>query len=285
MAKNWSDSEIDAIVRDYFVMLEHEQTGRAFSKAEHRRVLMETIERGEKSIEFKHMNISAVMDALGLPYIDGYKPLRNYQKALFEAVEAHLNERPLLHRLLVGEDEVLPNRIRESIFGETIFFDKAPPQRETLEQDKPEDIESIVSRFEHPAERDAWNRNLGKAGELLVYEYERRRLQTIGRKDLADRVRWVARDDGDGYGYEILSFKGRGDKANRELWLAVKTTNGSSRTPFYVTGNELRVSKQRPDAFRIFRLYDFRRQARAFCLAPPLERHVLLSPTIFRASF
>ena len=45
MAKNWSDSEIDAIVRDYFVMLEHEQTGRAFSKAEHRRVLMETIER------------------------------------------------------------------------------------------------------------------------------------------------------------------------------------------------------------------------------------------------
>ena len=55
---------------------------------------METIGRSKKSIEFKHMNISAVMDALGLPYIDGYKPLGHYQEALFEAVEAHLNEKP-----------------------------------------------------------------------------------------------------------------------------------------------------------------------------------------------
>lgn len=42
MAKTWSDREIDAIVRDYFVMLEHEQMGRAYSKSEHRSVLMET---------------------------------------------------------------------------------------------------------------------------------------------------------------------------------------------------------------------------------------------------
>ena len=173
----------------------------------------------------------------------------------------------------------------ESSAGETIVFDKAPPQRETPVQDIPEDIESIVSRFEHPAERDARNRKLGKAGELLVYEYERRRLQTIGRKDLSDRVRWIARDEGDGYGYDILSFSGKGDEANRELWLEVKTTNGSAVTPFYITRNELRVSEQRADAFRIFRLYDFRRLVRAYCLAPPLERHVSLSPTIYRASF
>ena len=103
MAKDWSDSEIDAIVLDYFVMLEHEQKGGAFSKAEHRRVLMETIKRSKRSIEFKHMNISAVMDALGLPYIKGYKPYRNYQKALFEAVKARLVERHDLVQLLTGK--------------------------------------------------------------------------------------------------------------------------------------------------------------------------------------
>ena len=285
MANIWSDSEIDAIVRDYFDMLELEQTGRAFSKTEHWRVLMEITGRTRGSIHFKLMNISAVMDALGLPYIDGYKPLGNYQRALFEAVEAHLNERPNLYRLLIGEAETLRNPTKESIPGETIVFDEAPPQRQTPEQDIPKHIESIVSRFEHPAERDARNRNLGKAGELLVYEYERYRLQTVGRKDLSDRVRWVARDDGDGYGYDILSFNGKGDDADRQLWLEVKTTTGSAATPFCITRNELRVSRQRPDALRIFRLYDFRRQARAFCLAPPLERHVSLSPTIFRASF
>ena len=266
-------------------MLEHEQTGRAFNKAGHRRVLMRITGRSNGSIEFKHRNISAVMNALGLPYIDGYMPLENYQKALFEAVQAHLNERLDLYKLLIGEAGMLQDRTLESISGENIVFDKAPPQREVPGQDIPEDIESIVRRFEHPAERDARNRYLGKAGELLVFEYEKRRLQTIGRRDLSDQVRWVARDDGDGYGYDILSFNGKGDEASRELWLEVKTTNGPRRTPFYITRNELSVSEQRADSFRIFRLYDFRRQVRAYCLAPPLDKHVLLSPTIYRASF
>ena len=135
------------------------------------------------------------------------------------------------------------------------------------------------------AERDARNRILGKAGESLVYEYERLRLKTIGRKDLSECVRWVARDDGDGYGYDIRSFNGEGEDADQELWLEVKTTNGSATTPFYITRNELHVSKQRPDVFRIFRLYDFRKRVRAYRLAPPLEEHLSLTPTIFRASF
>ena len=285
MARIWSDDENNAIVKDYFVMLEHEQEGRAFDKSEHRRNLMVTIGRTNKSIEFKHMNISAVMEALGLPHIEGYTPLGNYQLALFEAVEAYLNERPDLHKLLIGEAGTLPEGTAESITGESIVFDTTPPERVSSDQGISEDIEPIVRRFEHPAERDARNRNLGKAGELLVYEYERHRLQTLGRKDLSEGVRWVARDDGDGYGFDILSFKGKGSEAEQELWLEVKTTNGSATTPFYITRNELQVSKERPDALRIFRLYDFRKQVRAYRLAPPLERHVSLVPTIFRASF
>ena len=37
MAKTWSESENEAIVKDYFVMLEHEQMGQSFNKAAHRR--------------------------------------------------------------------------------------------------------------------------------------------------------------------------------------------------------------------------------------------------------
>ena len=86
------------------------------------------------------------------------------------------------------------------------------------------------------------------------YTNMRGTVSILGRKDLSDSVRWVARDDGDGYGFDILSFNGKGDKAEQELWLEVKTTNGSATTPFYITRNELQVSKQRPDAFRLFRL-------------------------------
>ncbi len=103
MAKDWSDREIGAIVRDYFVMLEHEQMGRAYSKAEHRRVLMRVVRRSKGSIERKHMNISAVMKDLQLPHIRGYKPYRNYQRALYEAVKASLEERQDLFELLTSE--------------------------------------------------------------------------------------------------------------------------------------------------------------------------------------
>lgn len=173
----------------------------------------------------------------------------------------------------------------ESFLSEVIVFDNVPPKHGTPDPDMPKEIKSIVSRFEHPAERDARNKSLGRAGELLVYEYERRRLQAIGRKDLSDHVRWVTRNEGDGSGFDVLSFNGEGDEADQELWLEVKTTNGSATTPFCITRRELHVSEQRPDAFRIFRLYDFRKQVRAYCLTPPLETYVSLTPTIFRASF
>ena len=266
-------------------MLEHELTGRSFRKSEHRRALMETISRSAGSIERKHMNISAVMAALGLPYIEGYKPYTHYQRALFEAVQIHLARRRDFYELLIGDAGVPQHGPIESIAGVSIAFDSAPPPREAPRQGLPEDLRRIVRRFEPPAERDARNRRLATAGESLVFELERHRLQATGRMDLSNRVRWVARDDGDGHGYDILSFHGIGDRADQERWLEVKTTNGPRTTPFFITRNELKVSRQRPDVFRIVRLYDFRRKIRGYRLSPPLEKHVWLSPTIYSASF
>ena len=90
MARSWNQYELEAIVEDYFVMLEQEQSGRRFNISAHRRALMGVIDRSNGSIERKHMNISAVMAVLGLPHINGYKPFSHYQNALFEVVEEHL---------------------------------------------------------------------------------------------------------------------------------------------------------------------------------------------------
>lgn len=284
-AKAWNENENYAIVREYFAMLESEQKGEPYNKTAHRQVLTETTGQSDNSIDFTFMNISAILLALGLPQIDGYKPLGNYRRALFEAVETHFEERPDLYAFLTGEVEIPPTRVGESNYEDSILFDNAPPPREPSEQSIPEEIEAFNRRLGHPAERDARNKNLGTAGEQLVFEYEKLRLLAIGQAELSHRVRWVARDDGDGCGYDILSFNGKGDEPDRELWLEVKTTNGSASTPFFITGNELRVSKERPDVYRIFRLYDFRKQARAFYLAPPLDKEVTLTPSVFRASF
>ncbi len=291
MPRNWSEAEIAAILEDYFAMLLLELEGRQYNKTEHRLALMDTVDRTKGSIERKHMNISAVLEKLGLPAIDGYKPYRNYQRALFEAVQARLHDDAVLYASLTGEAASVrerPPEFRidpEQVIDPVRFYEVAPLPREVPDPKLPEDISRIIRKFEPPAERDARNRMLGKAGEEFVFELERKRLSMLGRPDLADDVRWVARDEGDGYGYDILSFNGtgKGSDANRERWLEIKTTNGPKTTPFFITRNELSVSEENPDIFRVVRLYDFRRKARAYRLEPPLADRVRLTPAIYRA--
>ncbi len=87
---HWQAEELDAIVVDYFVMLHAELSGQPYSKSSHSRALMARIGRTHRSVEFKHQNISAVLDELGLPWIRGYIPKRNYQNAIFDAIERYL---------------------------------------------------------------------------------------------------------------------------------------------------------------------------------------------------
>jgi hypothetical protein len=86
----WRDDELDAIINDYFSMLDAELLGRPYVKARHSAALMERIGRTHRSVEFKHQNISAVLDELGLQWIPGYKPKRNYQGAIFDAIDRYL---------------------------------------------------------------------------------------------------------------------------------------------------------------------------------------------------
>ena len=285
MPRNWSEAEIDAILEDYFEMLALELEGRRYNKTEHRLALMDTIDRTKGSIEHKHMNISAVLAAHDLPYIYGYKPYINFQQALFEAVQARIQDDADLRASLTGEAAAVRERSSDFRIDQDQFYEDAPLPREVTVPKFPDEIKRIIRKFEPPAERDARNRKLGKDGEEFVFDLERQRLSMLGRQDLADDVRWIARDEGDGYGYDILSFDGTGTRyeASRERWLEIKTTNGPKTTPFFITRNELSVSEQNPEIFRVVRLYDFRRNARAYRLEPPLADRVRLTPTIYRA--
>lgn len=86
---------------------------------------------------------------------------------------------------------------------------------------------------------------------------------------------------GDGAGYDIRSFEPDG----RDRLIEVKTTNGAALTPFFMSENERAFSEERPDVYRLFRLYSFAQQPSAFELAPPLHQWLTLSPTNYRASF
>ncbi|HMR54500.1 MAG TPA: DUF3883 domain-containing protein [Amaricoccus sp.] len=270
---DWSDDEVALIVADYFDMLTKELRGESFVKAQRNAALQELTGRSRGSIEFKHQNISAVLRELGLPWVQGYKPMANYQAKLVGAVENSLSTTP---------DILNASRAQEpSGFSEDpVLYVEAPPVMSTHQSHCPPLLERLVRKFD-PAARDTRNRRLGRQGEECVFRSERARLSQEGRSDLAKRVRWVSEEDGDGAGYDILSFS----LAGTQRLLEVKTTPGHQTTPFYVSANEWDVSIERPEAFRIVRLYDFLRQPKAFQIAPPLEDSVLLRPVQFRASF
>jgi hypothetical protein len=141
-------------------------------------------------------------------------------------------------------------------------------------------LRQLIAKFD-PVERDHRNRSLGKAGEGFVFDLERKRLSDGHRSDLARKVRWTAAEDGDGAGYDISSFHLTG----RPQFIEVKTTNGSSRTPFFLTRNECDIASQCPDEWRLYRVHFFATDPRIFTIAPPLENTVRLSPETWRACF
>ncbi len=272
IGRDWDDAELDAIVADYFAMLDLERAGRPLVKAHRAAALMERIGRTHRSVEFKHMNISAVLSELGLPTIRGYKPKFNFQNAIFEAIDRYLSANPSVAR----PEYVEPAGLMEA----GSLFEEPPPPLDFSNTKRPERLERLVRKFD-PSERDFRNRALGRAGESAVVDFERARLAAMDRADLARKVRWVSEEDGDGAGYDIHSF----DPAGRDRLIEVKTTLGARTTPFFLTRNERSLADERPDAFRLYRVYEFSAANRLFKLRPPLESFVRLEAEAYRASF
>ncbi len=270
---DWQDAELDLILADYFTMLGAEQRGEPYVKARHNRALAAEIGRTHASVEFKHMNISAVLRELGRPTIRGYKARDHYQDAMIEAVDRFLTQHPEL------DFHIEPSRLA-GVQDELSLFAEMPPVLGDVMWARTPAFERLVRKFD-PAARDERNRSLGLAGEELIVGVERQKLRSLERPDLATRVRWVSQEDGDGAGYDILSF----DATGRERLIEVKTTAGSRTTPFYLSRNEHDLSTERPDAFRLYRVFEFAEAPRLFKLKPPLAEQLHLSPEVYRASF
>jgi hypothetical protein len=277
---DWSDFENDLIVADYFDMLHIDLAGNPYNKAERNRNLQSLLmERSRGSIEFKHQNISAVLLGLGEPWISGYKPASRFQLSLVDAVLRRLENKNVWQQpgtepahngtiSMLGVREPSPLRI-----------DMPPTLKNAPSPIEPQFMAMIARKYDVAA-RDERNRDLGRAGEELILQYETDLLKDNNRSDLAKQIRWVSKDDGDGAGYDIASFEPDG----KPRLIEVKTTNGWERTPFHISRNELAVADQMRDNWCLVRLWNFAREPKAFEIRPPLDAHVTLTPTSFLAS-
>jgi len=275
--ENWSRLEVEACVADYLTMLTLELNGQRYSKTEHAKALMLKLDgRSRPSIEFKHGNISAVMLALGFPYIGGYKPRGNYQGMLLDVAEAQVQTHLQLQAAALAAVQ-RPATATTQIPDDTLWI--PAPKPHSL-REAPADY---TPRFS-PAKRDylaqeARNRSLGYAGELFVLELEARRLHAANKKLLSKRIEHVAATRGDGVGYDILSFEEDG----RERLIEVKTTAFGELTPFFISRNELARSEADAERYCLYRVFDFRNRARLFQLPGAIATSCTLEATTYLA--
>ncbi|HXE42921.1 MAG TPA: DUF3883 domain-containing protein, partial [Candidatus Baltobacteraceae bacterium] len=252
MPDDWSQAEVEATVSDYFEMLAMELRGEAFNKAEHNRNLQKLLSnRSRKAVDYKHSNISAIMVELGYPYIDGYKPLKNYQNLLYRVVAERLGH-------AVGLERAAATAVERPIeqfptIDELILVDA--PHMEDKKQnpyanDRPAQTRKPIKK--NYLEMESRNQTLGLAGEKLILEFEHKRLWQAGKKDLANRIEHVA-EIGDGFGFDIRSFETNG----RERLIEVKTTRFGELTPFFASKNEVDVSDAKENEYQLYRLFKF----------------------------
>jgi hypothetical protein len=225
------------------------------------------------------MNISAVLRDLGHPWIDGYKPYGNYQQLLFDVVEARLDS-----------DEITIALVEQSISGSvetpvltnlSSLWEEAPERersgyvsdsgniRMPNRQGKRVDYIQLETR----------NRSLGLAGEKFVMEYESERLFRAGRKRLANKIDHASLTQGDGLGYDVLSY----DEDGKERLIEVKTTSYGKRTPFYITRNELSCSVEHREVYHLYRVFSFRKSPKLFGLQGRLDQCLDLDPVQYLA--
>lgn len=125
------------------------------------------------------------------------------------------------------------------------------------------------------------NQILGLEGELFVIAYEQLFLESIGREDLSSKIEHKSVTEGDGLGFDVLSF----DKNGKPKHIEVKTTIGNANAQFYMTQNELSFMEINPATYYIYRVYDFNREERTgkvVVLNNSIMEQIDLIPNSFR---
>ncbi len=165
--------------------------------------------------------------------------------------------------------------------SDVVLTETEAPKPSTRKKSPKKGTRNTTNKANNWADIDEKNRNLGLAGEELVIAYERQYLISIGLADLADNIEHVAKKD-DYAGYDVKSFYENGT----EKFIEVKTTEKTIGTAFFISRNEVEVSRELGSQYWVYRVYDLNKktgQAKFYPLNGPVEDHFDLVPENYKA--
>lgn len=277
----WSHKEVTAAVEAYFWMLQRELRGQAYSKTECQNRLLEKLNnRNASAVRLKHHTISAVLLALCLPHIRGYKPLDNYQIRVLEILDTHLHANPeTVSEMLAYARRPLSTPIQRDLFFRNIEV-PPPGQRRPVSANKRRLVNKLSKKFRFVSIESA-NRSVVSAGETLVFDFETTRLGKDGMTDFARRIGWHP-ERGTGFTpYDIQSYEPDGSPR----FIKVKATKCDIRFPFTLSLGELSFSDVNRNHFHIYRVFQLATAPRLFILPAPYRENLRLVPETFQAKF
>jgi len=100
-------------------------------------------------------------------------------------------------------------------------------------------------------EINARRKNIGDAGELIVYNFEIEKLLRSDLIELIPKIEHSSQVYGDGCGYDIKSFNENG----MVMYIEVKSTEGELNNPIYFSRNELDKMKELGENYWLYRVH------------------------------
>ena len=167
-----------------------------------------------------------------------YWNLRDYKE--------YLKKRTINHNLQSSKKSESLSSVRNFVRSFS-----SPPTETRKQAIAPEKLYRVARKIENWDEINKKRNLTGKKGQEIAVAIEQEYFESINRKDLADRVRNVADKEGDGLGYDVLSFFEDG----RRKYIEVKSTTSSLTSPFYISRNELGFLQEHNEDAVIYRIY------------------------------
>jgi hypothetical protein len=195
----------------------------------------------------------------------GYKPLPNIQEALRTEVRRRLETDPGWFAELQPQPQSPAEARFRAVLHQVTVPEMAP---------EPHGRKVDYGLLQEESKR------VGDRGEEFVFNFEKAALEREGRGDLAADVLWVAREIGDGAGYDIRSYRSDG----RLRYIEVKATKLGAVTPFYITSAELDFARRHQQDYAIYRVFDVDSDAPEFyVLEGDLDTVLAVEPVTYRA--
>ena len=155
---------------------------------------------------------------------------------------------------------------------------KINPENIGLERKETKSFGKIVD-FE---KENKINKLLGNRGEEIVFNLEKNYLKNIGKNELANKIKWVSKED-DSLGYDILSFENDGT----EKYIEVKSTSQSENcnANFLISSNQYSKAKRIKNYYFYIVFNAKGKEPKVWKIKEPLQyenKGLILTPISFR---